>query len=107
MLLGVPLHRAVHVDARTRDQSARFVAESFRQYLAAVRLQPSGKVNAPEVPLIESLLDRTGRIAVRPIETEIYSTSIDVGVSTESSGATVPANTSLIYDVHSGTWHGD
>ncbi len=99
--------RAVAIETRTRRQAAVFVADNFRQYLAALRDRPADDFSSPETSLIEDLLLRTGRLAVRPIETEVYSTSIDVGVSTISNGEIRPADGSLIYDITSDTWHGE
>jgi len=99
--------RAIVLQTRDIDQAAAFVAEDFRHYLAALRDQPSEKFAAPELALVERMLDRTGRITVRPIETEVYSTSIDVGISTSSNGELRAADGSLIYDIPSNSWHGD
>ena len=99
--------RAVTIETRTRDQAAGFVAHNFRHYLSALRDRPADDFASPEVPLIENLLLRTGRLSVKPIETEVYSTSIDVGISTSSNGEVRPADDSLIYDIISNTWHGD
>jgi len=99
--------RAVVIETRTREQGAAFVAENFRHYLAALRNRPASDFAPPEVPLIAYLLRRTGRLTVRPIETEIFATSIDVGVSTGSNGELRPADASLVYDIPSDSWHGE
>jgi hypothetical protein len=106
-VLEVRHDRGVLLEVRDLDHAAAFVAENFRHYLAALRDQPADQFAAPEPTLIGRLLDRTGRITVRPIETEVYSASIDVGVSTSSNGELRPADGSLIYDIPSNTWHGD
>jgi hypothetical protein len=50
-------------------------------------------------------LKGTGTLTVRPIETEIFSTSIDVGIGTNNDGTTKPADRSLIFDIPSNSWH--
>ncbi|MDY7107396.1 MAG: hypothetical protein SYC29_02050, partial [Planctomycetota bacterium] len=105
--LEVRHDRGVRLEVRDLDHAAAFVAENFRHYLAALRDRPVDHFAAPEPTLIGRLLDRTGRMTVRPIETEVYSASIDVGVSTSSNGELRPADGSLIYDIPSNTWHGD
>ena len=42
---------------------------------------------------------------MKAIETEVFSTFVDVGIST--SGAAAPADSMMIYDIHSDTWHGE
>jgi hypothetical protein len=44
-------------------------------------------------------------LTVRPIETQIFSTSIDVGVNTSRERFDAPARRSLIYDRPSDSWH--
>jgi hypothetical protein len=105
--LEVRHDRGVLLEVRDIDHAAAFVAENFRHYLAALRDQPVERFAAPEPALIERMLDRTGRMTVRPIETDVYSASIDVGISTSSNGELRPADGSLIYDIPSNTWHGD
>ena len=105
--LEVRHDRAVMFETRDIDQAAAFVAENFRHYLAALQGRPVERIAAPELALVERMLDRTGRMTVRPIETEVYSASIDVGISTSSNGELRPADGSLIYDIPSNSWHGD
>ena len=95
------------VYSRERDDVLSFVAESFRHYVAAVRNASVMRIAAPDLGLIHALLERSGRITVRPLETDVYSTSIDVGISTDKRGEIRPADQSMIYDIHSNTWHGE
>ncbi len=62
-------------------------------------------VSPPDLGLVDSLLERSGIISIRPIETEVFSTFVDIGIST--SGPTEPADSVLIYDIHSDSWHGE
>jgi hypothetical protein len=97
--------RRVRADVRDRADALALVAENFRQYLAAVLGRPADGFHVPQLWQLERLLSLSGVLTVRPIETEIYSTSIDVGISTQASGEARPADRSLIYDLPSGTWH--
>ena len=99
--------RTVGLVTRQRDQAALFVAENFRHYLAALRDCPASEIAPPEPELIHRLLDRTGRLTVRPIETSAFSTWLDVGVSTASNGEVRPADASLVYDIPGDSWHGE
>ena len=98
---------SIVLQTRVHRSADIFVAEALRNYLADLRRRPATEVSAPEIGLIDALFARSGRIDVRPIETEIYSTSIDIGISTASNGEIKPANESLIYDICSNTWHGE
>lgn len=99
--------RSVVLHTRTKDQALEVVAQNFRHYLAALRDRAATRFAAPETWQIERLIDETGALTVRPIETQVFSTSIDVGINTARERFTQPANRSLIYDVHSDTWHGE
>ena len=100
-------NRALTLQTRQRDHALRFVAESVRHYLAALRGVAPGQCPLPEMGLVDRIMDRSGRMSIRPIETEIYSTTIDIGVSTASNGVIRPADTSLIFDVYTNAWYGD
>jgi hypothetical protein len=97
--------RSVVLHARQREIPLMLVAENFRQYLAAVLDRPASNLAAPEIGVVEQLLAISGAITARPIETEVLTTSVDVGVNTSSERFTQPANLSLIYDRPSNTWH--
>lgn len=97
--------RSLRLDVRDRGCALLAVAESFRHYVAALRNRSVTDVAAPEAWQMQRLLDIAGEISVRPIETEVFTTSIDVGICTEAGGPTKPAGHSLIYDVYSDTWH--
>jgi hypothetical protein len=99
------------LDTRTRKQAVQLVSENFRHYLAAIRDQPFDEFGSPESWQLERLLEVSGSLVVRPIETDVYSNSIDVGISTAVAGGDDeapeigPADKSLIYDLPSRTWH--
>jgi hypothetical protein len=99
--------RVTVVDARERAILATFVGERLRHYVAALRRGRVDEVGGPEPALVERVLERSGMLRVRPIETEVYSTFIDVGISTTVDESAGPADASLIYDLTSRTWHGE
>jgi len=105
--IRVLAERALRIDVREHEEAAMLVAQNFREYLAALTASPSSALVAPDVRLVDRLLDRSGHLRVRAIESEIYSTAIDVGVSTAPGGDLRPADTSLIYDRYGNTWHGE
>ena len=97
--------RSVVLQARNTLHASTLVAENFRHYLAAIRNQPAGEFTRPEHWQVERALGVSGALTVRPIETEVFSTSIDIGISTDPDGRPRPADQSLIYDIFSRTWH--
>jgi hypothetical protein len=97
--------RNVVLHSRSRDQALAMVAENFRHYLAARMEKPLSRFSAPQTWQIQRLLDESGMLTVRPIETQIFSTSIDVGVNTSRERFDAPARRSLIYDRPSDSWH--
>lgn len=97
--------RSVVLHCRQQDQALAMVAENFRHYLAALCGRPMTQFAAPEPWQIQRLFDLSGTITVRPIETERFSTSIDVGVNTSRERFSRPADCSLVYDIPSNSWH--
>lgn len=95
----------ITMHVRNPVHAYQLVAENFRQYLAAMLGKPARSLDAPQPWQIERLMSVTGELTVRPIETEIFSTFVDIGISTNPAGMTGPAARSLIYDLPSGTWH--
>jgi len=97
------LHVVAHV--RTKSLALDLIGQNLRHYLAAVTDAPASRFDAPQAWQLERLLSESGRIVVRPVETNVMSGSIDVGVNTERDNTFGPAKHSLIYDRHSATWH--
>ncbi len=97
--------RLATLQTREKNHALMLVAENFRHYLSAVRTRPVQEFAAPTVSQVERLMSVTGSMTIRPIETDVFSTSIDVGISSSVQQQNVPADLSLIYDVPSNTWH--
>ena len=95
----------ITLHTRDLEQAHRLVAENFRQYLAALLNKPVSEIDAPQPWQIERLMSETNELTVRPIESEVYSTFVDIGIATTPNGSSGPAARSLIYDRPSDTWH--
>ncbi len=92
----------IHAHVRNYDDALIIASSAIAQYASSLLGE---SVSQPELGLIDYLLGQTGYISIRPVETEIYSSFVDIGVSTSDSSQ--PANATIIYDLVSGTWHGD
>jgi hypothetical protein len=109
--MTVDADRHITLETRTRQQAVQLVAENLRHYLAAIRDRPFDEFSSPENWQIDRLLSISGSLTIRPVETDVFSTAIDVGISTSAGnvagkeGGSRPADRSLIYDLPSQTWH--
>ena len=95
------------LQSRDEDTVLRAAGEVLRTHVAAQRGQDVAGIAPPDPGLVHGLLRTSGSLALRPIETEIYSTWVDVGISTCPTGTAKTADTSVIYDVVGNSWHGD
>jgi len=98
-------NRSLVLHSRSKVVAHAVVASNFQHYLAALLSKPTKSFAAPQPWQIERLLDNTGILTVRSIETQIEPGSIDVGVNTKRERFTQPADQSLIYDRPSNSWH--
>lgn len=57
----------------------------------------------PDLGVMDAMLHKTGTLSIKPIESEVFASFVDVGVSTTEGNER--ANTSMIYDIHSSSWH--
>lgn len=97
--------RSIVLHGRDKTLALSLIADNFRHYFGALNSAPASKFEAPQPWQIERLVSLTGMLTVRPIETQQFSTSIDVGINTSKERFTKPADRSLIYDIPSNTWH--
>ncbi len=95
------------IRARSRDQLLLVAAHILRSHVKGSIRPRVQDVTHPEVDFMHNLMDRSGAFNLRSIETDVYSTWIDVGLSTRPEPGLQPANQSVIFDFISGTWHGD
>jgi len=91
---------------RTQRPALRLVAEDLALYLAAVLRRNADEVARPPIGLVQRLLEITGTLAIRPAETDVYASSVDMGVATGGPDGG-PADRSLVYDIPSDSWHAD
>ena len=105
--LEVDAHGTLVLRARKQEVVLHAVGEVLRAHVARQRGLDSGDITLPEPGLVHALLDISGSIGLRPIETETYPTWVDVGISTCPEGSLKSANTSVIYDAVGNSWHGD
>ncbi|MDP6601880.1 MAG: hypothetical protein QGH76_06245 [Phycisphaerales bacterium] len=90
---------------RREDDALAIIGEALRQYAAEIP-PTGGDVGSPELGLVDSLISRSHHLSIRPIETSVYSTFIDIGICL-SPGGSGPADHSVIYDTLARSWHTD
>ncbi|MHC4989577.1 MAG: hypothetical protein ACYTGC_01230 [Planctomycetota bacterium] len=95
------------IESRELEHALVPVADNFRRYLAVVCRSDSEAYSAPPTDVLSSVLADGVTLTARPIETQVYSTFVDVGVRLSTGPGTGPANSSLIYDVPSQSWHAE
>ncbi|MDP7008463.1 MAG: hypothetical protein QGI78_02725 [Phycisphaerales bacterium] len=86
---------------RIEDDAYALVAEAMRQYVSNLL---NCHASSPDLGLIATVFERGTVLSIRPIETEVYATFLDIGICTSEEGA---AELSLIYDIHANSWHGE
>ena len=91
----------ISAHVREQDDALALVAEAFKQYASNLL---NYNVTTPDLGLMATLFERGDVISVRPIETEVFSTFLDIGISSSPKSA---AEHGLIYDIHSDSWHGE
>ena len=92
----------VTAHVRDYDEVLLLVANSLSTYVSSIH---SESVSLPDLGLIDALLHLSSFLSMKPIETEVFSSFVDIGISTSKHSE--PANLSVIYDIHSDSWHGD
>ena len=92
----------VSAHVRDFDEVLLLVANALSAFISSILSKP---VSLPDLGLIDALLYRSPFLSMKPIETQVFSSFVDIGIST--SRQSEPANLSLIYDIHSDSWHGD
>ena len=87
---------------RDYDEALLLVANAISQYLGSLL---KTTVSLPDLGLIDSLIHRSSFLSMKPIESEVFASFVDIGIST--SKQSLPADLCVIYDIHSDSWHGD
>ena len=108
---SVSLTRGPHdvLVLRTDDQDVALHAagELFREHVHRTSSRPRERIARPDAGLMHAILGISGTVSIRPIETQCYSTWIDVGINTCPSRSIRPGDCSVIYDTVGNSWHGD
>ena len=91
---------SVCAHTREYDDALMLAATALAQYMSDLLGE---NVQAPNLGVMDSLLHKTGTISILPIETEVFASFVDVGISTGNSNE--PANIAIIFDIHSNSWH--
>jgi hypothetical protein len=97
--------RAVTLHARRFQPVLDLIGQNMRHYMAAILQQPVECFSAPPDWQLQRLLSCSGRMTIRPSDTQVLATSVDVGICTNASRIRHPPDRSLIYDRPSDTWH--
>ena len=87
---------------RDYDDALMLAATALSRYMSDLLGE---NVSQPDLGVMDALLCKTGTLSIRPIETESFSSFVDVGISTGQS--IEPADAAVIYDIHSDSWHCD
>ena len=95
-------HEGVSAYVRDYDEALLLVANALAQYVGSIM---KTNVSIPDLGLVDALFEQSNLLSIKPIETEVYSTFIDIGIS-ESDGSD-PASMAAIYDIYSDSWHCD
>jgi len=99
--------RAAAFTAREQSPLLKILAMALRGYVASLLRSDSQLIALPSARLVEALMAPSGRMCIRPIESVLSSTAIDIGIDTLGSDGAAPANDALIYDIYGNSWHGD
>jgi hypothetical protein len=92
----------VSAHVREYDDALMLAASAIARFMSDLLGE---NVNPPDLGVVDALLYETGTISIKPIESEIFASFVDVGISTSEGNE--PANTSAVYDIHSDSWHCD
>ncbi|MBI69416.1 MAG: hypothetical protein CMJ38_05300 [Phycisphaerae bacterium] len=95
-------HEGVSAHVRDYDEALLLIASALAQYVGSIM---KASVSLPDLGLVDALLEQSDLLSIKPIETEVYSTFIDIGIS--ASDGSVPASMAAIYDIYSDSWHCD
>ncbi len=97
------LGSSVILEARERQDALECMSEALRQY-AQRFLGTDAEMTRPPIDMMDRLLSASGRLRIRPIETERGMTHLDIGVQVEPDLQS-PAAVAVLYDTITGQWH--
>lgn len=95
----------VELLATDASSIASLVGEAIARYAAIQLEEPRQALVPPDPELVMRLLQGTGRLLLRPVETQVWAGFLEIGVSMDAEGRERPCETALVYDRPSATWH--
>jgi hypothetical protein len=96
------IDEGISAHVRDYDDALMLAATTLARYMSDMLGE---NVSEPDLGVMDALLHKTGTISIKPIETKVFTSFVDVGISTVC--PTDPADSSVIYDIHSDSWHCD
>ena len=90
-------------EARERQDALECMSDALMQY-AQRFLGTDAEMSRPPADMMDRLLAASGRIRIRPMETERGMTHLDIGVQVEPDLQS-PAGVAVLYDTITGQWH--
>jgi hypothetical protein len=94
---------SVILEARELQDALECMSEALQQY-AQRFLGTDAELTRPPIDMMDRLLSASGRLRIRPIETERGMTHLDIGVQVEPDLQS-PAGVAVLYDTITGQWH--
>ena len=94
---------SVILEARKRQDALKCMSDALMQY-AQRFLGTDVEMSQPPADMMDRLLSGSGRIRIRPVETERGMTHLDIGVQVEPDLQS-PAGVAVLYDTITGQWH--
>ncbi|MDG2094035.1 MAG: hypothetical protein P8J89_02050 [Phycisphaerales bacterium] len=97
----------IEIQSHSNQPLLAVVAEMIRNHLCQMMSCSPMELPLPDPELIDHLMSVTGRLAISPLETDIYPEFIDLGLTLPETEVIGPATTSVVFDRCSRTWHSD
>ncbi len=97
----------IEIQSRTDQPLLAVIAEMMRGYLSGIISCSPMELPLPDPGMIDQLMSATGRLAIRPMETDIYPEFVDLGLALPETEKFGPATTSIVFDRCSQTWHSE
>jgi hypothetical protein len=94
---------SIILEARERQDALECMSDALKGY-AQRFLGTESEMARPPADMVDRLLSASGRLRIRPIETERGITHLDIGVQVEPDLQS-PAGVAVLYDTVTGQWH--
>tara|TARA_Y100000589_G_scaffold170127_2_gene161680 strand:- start:4421 stop:5116 length:696 start_codon:yes stop_codon:yes gene_type:complete len=97
----------IEIQSRSDQPLLAVIAEMMRGHLSQIMSCSPMDFPLPDPDLIDHLMSATGRLAIHPLETDVYPEFIDLGLALPETEVVGPATTSVVFDRCSRTWHSE